>query len=250
MPGKMPLAGGPLAGATVLVVEDVDDSREMLAEFMRMFGIEVQEARCGNEAIAKFRAAPPSLVVSDIAMPNGDGLSLIKTIRGLPAEEGGLTPAIAVSAELDPDEAILAGFHAYLQKPVDPVKLLDVIRNFLEPVSRGVPACATATVHAPRSDLVVLTFARHVSAADVQRVIETVVRHLEREPAHVVADIRAVVTWDPSTVSHAQRGAWDVRKRIHSLVLVGGSRVSRLLSLATARLLGIPTRLADEMPAL
>ena len=93
-----PLAGGPLAGAKVLIVEDTDDSREMLAEFMRMFGIEVDEARSGNEAIARFRAAPASLVVSDIAMADGDGLSLVKAIRELSTEQGGLTPAIAVSA--------------------------------------------------------------------------------------------------------------------------------------------------------
>jgi CheY-like chemotaxis protein len=249
MPGTMPLAGGPLAGAKVLIVEDTDDSREMLVEFMRMFGLDVDEARSGNEAIAKFRASQPDLVVSDIAMPDGDGLSLVRTIRGLPAEEGGLTPAIAVSAGPDPEEAILAGFHAYLQKPVDPVKLLDVVRNFLEPASRGASARAASTVHAARPDLVVFTFTGHVSASDVQRVIDALVLHLEREPAHVVADLRAVVTWDPSTVSHAQRRAWHVRKRIQSLVLVGGPKISRLLSLAAARLLGIPTRLADEMPA-
>jgi CheY-like chemotaxis protein len=250
MPGKTPLAGGPLAGATVLLVEDTDDSREMLAEFMGMFGLEVEQARSGNEAIAKFRAAPPSLVVSDIAMPDGDGLSLVRAIRALPPDEGGLTPAIAVSALPDPEEAILAGFHAYLHKPVDPVNLLDVIRSFLEPVSNGARSRATSTVHAPRPDLVVFTFTGHVSAADVQRVIEALVMHLERAPAHVVADLRGVVTWDPSTVTHAQRGAWDVRKRVQSLVLVGGPKLSRLLSLAAARLMGIPTRLADEMPVL
>jgi CheY-like chemotaxis protein len=250
MPTTTTLAGGPLAGAKVLIVEDTDDSREMLAEFMRMFGIDVQEARSGNEAIAKFRAAPPSLVVSDIAMPDGDGLSLVKAIRSLPAEHGGLTPIICVSAGHDPQEAILAGFHVYLQKPVDPVMLLDVMRNFLGPVSREAPARATWNVSAPRSELVVLTFTGHVSAADAQMVVEALVLHLERAPVHVVADLRGVVTWDPSAVSRAQRGAWDLRKRIQSLVLVGGPTTSRFLALAAGSLLGIPTRLADEMPEL
>lgn len=248
MSGTMPLAGGPLAGARVLIVEDTDDSREMLAEFMRMLSLDVDEARSGHEAFEKFRAAPPSLVVSDIAMPDGDGLSLMKAIRGLPAEEGGLTPAIAVSAGQDPDEAILAGFHVYLEKPIDPVKLLEVIRDFLDPSSARTPARAASTLHAPRSDLVVLRFTGHVSAADVRRVIEALVVHLERQPVHVVADLRDVVSWDPSAVSHAQGGVWQHRKRIQSLVLVGGPRVSRLVSLAAARLLGIPARLADEMP--
>ncbi len=174
----------------------------------------------------------------------------MKAIRGLPAEEGGLTPAIAVSAGLEPDEAILAGFHVYLQKPVDPVKLLEVIRNFLEPMSPQAPAHAASTLHAPRSDLAVLRFTGHVGAVDVQRVIDALALHLEREPMNVVADLRGVVSWDPSAVSHAQRGVWGRRRRIQSLVLVGGPRVSRLLSLAAARLLGIPARVEDEMPSL
>jgi len=245
-----PLAGGPLAGAKVLIVEDTDDSREMIAEFMRMFGIEVQEARSGAEALEKFRAAPPSLVVSDIAMPDGDGLALVRTIRQLPAEQGGLTPTIAVSAGHDPEEAILSGFNVYLQKPVDPVKLLEVIRNFLEPVSREGPARATWNVHAPRPGLVVITFTGHVTATDAHMAVESVVLHLERGPVDVVADVRRVVSFEPAAASRAQRMAWNLRGRMQSVLLVGGPAAARLMAFATARLMGIPTRLADEMPEL
>jgi CheY-like chemotaxis protein len=245
-----PLAGGPLAGAKVLIVEDTDDSREMVAEFMRMFGIDVQEARSGNEAMDKFRTEPPSLVVSDIAMPDGDGLSLVRAIRELPAEQGGLTPTIAVSAGHDPEEAILSGFNVYLQKPVDPVKLLDVMRNFLEPVSREGPARATWNVHAPRSGVVVITFTGHVTAADAHMAVESVVLHLERGPVDVVADVRRVVSFDPSAASRAQRAAWSLRGRMQSVLLVGGPAAARLMAFATARLMGIPTRLADDMPEL
>jgi CheY-like chemotaxis protein len=250
MPSASPLAGGPLAGAKVLLVEDTDDSREMVAEFMGMFGIDVEEARSGNEAIAKFRAAPPSLVVSDVAMPDGDGLSLVKAIRELPAEQGGLTPVIAVSAGHDPEEAILAGFNVYLQKPVDPVKLLEVIRNFLEPVPRELPARASWNVHAPRPGHLVITFTGHVTAADAHMAVESVVLHLERGPVDVVADVRGVVSFDPAAASRAQRVAWNLRKRMQSVVLVGGPAAARLVAFATARLMGIPTRLADEMPEL
>ena len=245
-----PLAGGPLAGAKVLIVEDTDDSREMLAEFMRMFGIEVDEARSGNEAIARFRAVPASLVVSDIAMADGDGLSLVKAIRELSTEQGGLTPAIAVSAGPDAEDAILAGFNAYLQKPVDPVRLLDVMRNFLEPVSRERPSHATWSVHAPRPGLVVITFTGHVTAADAHMAVESVVLHLERGPVDVVADVRRVVSFEPAAGSRAQRAAWKLRARMQSVVLVGGPPAARLVAFATARLMGIPTRLADEMPEL
>lgn len=183
-------------------------------------------------------------------MPDGDGLSLVKTLRALPAEQGGLTPAIAVSAGYDPEEPILAGFDVYLEKPVDPVHLLDVMRNFLEPVSREGRARATWSVRAPRTGLVVITFSGHVSAADAQLAIEAVVLHLEQGPVDVVADLRSIGSFDPSASSRAQRAAWGLRKRVRSLVLVGGSAATRLVSVAAARLLGIPTRLANEMPGL
>jgi CheY-like chemotaxis protein len=243
-----PLGGGPLAGTKVLLVEDTADSREMLAEFMSMFGIEVVEARSGNEAIAKFRASPASLVVSDIAMPDGDGLALVKALRELPADQGGLTPAIAVSANADPEEAILAGFNVYLQKPIDPLKLIDVMRNFLEPAPRERVARATWSMHSPRPGLVVMTFTGHVTVADTQSAIEALLLHLERGPVDVVADARAMSGFDPAAPSRGQRTAWPQRKRIRSLVLVGGSRTARLVSYATARLMGVPTRLAEEMP--
>jgi CheY-like chemotaxis protein len=248
MSGTMPLAGEPLAGARVLLVEDNDDSREMLAEFMGLIGIAVQEARSGNEAIAHFCAAPPSLVVSDIAMPDGDGLSLVKAIRALPAEQGGLTPAVAVSTGMDPEEAILCGFNVYLQKPVDPVDLVEVMQNFLEPVSRHGPARAKWDVHAPRDGRVVMTFRGHVAAADAQLAAEALVFHLEHEPVDLVADLRGVATFDPAAASRAQRAAWSQRRRIRSFVLVGGPRPARLVVFAAAHLMGIPTRLADEMP--
>ncbi len=250
MPATSPLAGGPLAGAKVLIVEDTADSRELLAEFMRMFGIDVREARSGNEAIAKFREEPVSLVVSDIAMPDGDGLSLVKAIRELPAEHGGLTPAIAVSAGEDPDEAILAGFHVYLQKPVDPVTLLDVMRNFLEPLSSERSVRPTWNVRTPRSGLAIFSFSGHVTASDAQTAMEVLVTYLEGGPVDIVVDLRDIVALDPSATSRTMRTAWRLRHRMKSVVVVGGPAAIRIVVFAAARLMGIPTRLADTMPEL
>lgn len=250
MPSTSPLAGGPLAGAKVLIVEDTDDSREMLAEFMRMFGIDVREARSGNEAITKFREEPVSLVVSDIMMPEGDGLSLVKAMRELPPENGGLTPAIAVSAGSDPDEAILAGFNVFLQKPVDPVRLLEVMRNFLEPLSSERPVRPTWNVRTPRPGLAIFTFMGHVTASDAQTAIEVLVTYLEGGPVDVVVDLRDIVGLDPSAASRAMRTAWRLRHRMQSVVVVGGPAAARVVVFAAARLMGIPTRLADVMPEL
>ncbi len=243
------ISGGPLAGVRVLLAEDVDDSREMLAEFMRLFGIDVVEACSGNEALDKFKAKAPALVVSDIAMPEGDGLSLVSAIRALDAEEGGLTPAIAVSANAEQERAILAGFNAFLQKPVDPVVLVDVMRNFVERSTAGEAARSAWTVHSPRSGLVVIRYVGHLSARDSEAATEALVHHLERGDVEVVADLRALTGFEPAATLRGQRTAWRLRKRITALTIVGGSSLARAVTIAAARLMGIPCHVTDELPS-
>lgn len=243
------ISGGSLTGVRVLLAEDMDDSREMLAEFMRLFGIDVVEACSGTEALAKFKAAPPALVVSDIAMPEGDGLSLVEAIRALDAEEGGLTPAIAVSAHAEQERAILAGFNVFLQKPVDPAVLVDVIRNFVERSPGGQPTRSTWTVHSPRAGQVVIRYVGHLSARDSEAAIEALVRHLERGDVEVVADLRDLTGFEPAATLRGQRAAWRLRKRITALTIVGGSALARAVTMAAARLMGIPCRVTDEPPA-
>jgi CheY-like chemotaxis protein len=70
------------------------------------------------------------VLVSDIGMPTQDGYTLIREIRSRPADAGGQTPAIALTAyaaDLDREKALSAGFQAYLAKPAEPGQLLALV---------------------------------------------------------------------------------------------------------------------------
>ena len=119
-----------LSDVEILVCEDNDDAREMYAVLFELYGAKVVTAPSGSTGWETFQAHRPDLVISDLQMPDGDGYELVRRIRALPAEAGGLTPAIAVSAA-DGAEAMAVGFHAHLVKPVDPLVLVDVVRGFV-----------------------------------------------------------------------------------------------------------------------
>jgi PAS domain S-box-containing protein len=120
----------PPEGVTVLLVDDEDDVREALRLILQQNGMVVTTAASAQEAFALVERLQPDVLLSDIAMPGEDGLSLIRRVRLLPPGAGGLTPAAAVSAYAtagDRRSALLAGFQHHLAKPVDPARLLDVI---------------------------------------------------------------------------------------------------------------------------
>ena len=126
----LPIEEGRLAGLRVLLVEDDDDARELLSEVLRRGEAEVTTASCVDEAIEAFLRFDPDLIVSDIAMPDRDGYDLIRVIREMPVNQGGQTPAIAVTAYARDDDrqrALAAGFQAHLAKPVEPAQLINLV---------------------------------------------------------------------------------------------------------------------------
>lgn len=114
----------------ILLVDDDSDIRECLAELLRFHGVEVMTAGSGNEGFAIFLRERPDLVLSDLSMPDGDGFELIARIRARDPDDGGRTPAIALSADQDETTAITAGYHAFLAKPFESATLLSFIDDF------------------------------------------------------------------------------------------------------------------------
>ena len=118
---------------TVLVVDDVDDSRFMLRRLVEMRGCRVVEARDGKEAVEVAEAACPDMIVMDLNMPRMDGLAAVERIRQLEGrcEE---VPIIAVTA-YDTygmrEAALEAGCNDYLVKPFDLDNLERVFRDNL-----------------------------------------------------------------------------------------------------------------------
>jgi PAS domain S-box-containing protein len=87
-----------LDGLRVLVVDDEQDTREMLKAGLGQCGAEVTAAGSAAEALEALVAGAPDVLISDIGMPGEDGYELIRKVRALPAEEGGKVPAIALTA--------------------------------------------------------------------------------------------------------------------------------------------------------
>ena len=122
-----------LSGIRILLVEDDADSREVLQLFLEQNGALVTSSDSADDAVKKLTSSKdmlPNVILSDVAMPGGDGFEMMKRIRKLPADEGGQVPALALSAFASTDnrdKAIESGFQIYTTKPFDPDILLPAI---------------------------------------------------------------------------------------------------------------------------
>jgi len=130
----------PLAGLTVLVVEDHDDSRELLAEFLAAHGARVLQASNGHDAMAQLRTlprdGPPAVLLCDIGLPGENGHELLRRIRRAEQDEGrapgSRLVAFALSAftrNEDRERSLEAGFVDHLSKPLAQGELLDRLRR-------------------------------------------------------------------------------------------------------------------------
>ena len=129
-----------LSGLRILVVDDQYDSRTFLGELLQGHGAYVCAAASTAEALETFARERPDVVVSDIAMPGEDGYDLIRTLRARSAREGGLTPAVALTAYVRDEDvaaALAAGYQRHMRKPV---VVSDLIAAVAELTAAGSPA--------------------------------------------------------------------------------------------------------------
>ncbi len=123
-----------LSGMKVLVVEDESDTRELIVAMLVKCGCSVFPARTTAEALTHLETARPDLIVSDIALPDGDGLTFMRKVR---ASEPGIRaiPAIALTAfagDSDKSEALAAGFQLHLSKPIEPIELSQAVKRMVD----------------------------------------------------------------------------------------------------------------------
>ncbi|MGW0162605.1 SpoIIE family protein phosphatase [Mycobacterium sp. NPDC003323] len=111
--------------ARVLVADDNADMRHYIARLLTGAGYSVEEAADGRQALDQIRSHPPELVVSDVMMPNIDGLQLVAALRGDPRTAA--LPVLLLSARAGPEASIdglRAGADDYLVKPFAAAELL------------------------------------------------------------------------------------------------------------------------------
>jgi PAS domain S-box-containing protein len=127
------LDGPPsLQGLRVLVVDDEQDTRELIQEVLKECGAEVITSNSVADALVAIEQHQPDILISDLGMPDEDGYSLISKIRALPAEEGGLIPAAALTAYARAEDrmrVLRSGFQFHLPKPVDSAELVTVVAS-------------------------------------------------------------------------------------------------------------------------
>jgi PAS domain S-box-containing protein len=127
-----------LRGLRVLLVDDQPDILELLHEILVPCGAVVKTCTGARDGLETLRAWRPDVLVSDIAMPNEDGYWLIRSLRSLAPEEGGATPAVALTAYVrmeDHIRVLAAGFQQYVPKPVEPLVLRTVVAHLARAAS-------------------------------------------------------------------------------------------------------------------
>jgi CheY-like chemotaxis protein len=141
-------APGPVAldlsGCNVLVVDDQEDSRELLVRLLHQSGATVLPCPSAHTALEVLSATRFDLLVADIAMPEVDGYELIDHVRHL-CDANAAIPSVAVTAyagKEDRDRAITAGYDAYCPKPLDAAEFTSVIASLL-PTRRASPRTAS-----------------------------------------------------------------------------------------------------------
>ena len=125
-----------LTGMSVLVVDDDRDARELIARILADCHASVRLAADARDAYAQLRAVPPDLLISDLGMPDVDGLELLSWVRALPRDAGALVPAIALTAFARPEDrlkALEAGFTTHISKPVEQSELMAAIGMVVGP---------------------------------------------------------------------------------------------------------------------
>ncbi|HEX2570406.1 MAG TPA: ATP-binding protein [Polyangia bacterium] len=125
-----------LFGLKVLVAEDDPDTREYLSVVLEGYGSDVRVAASGNEAMQVMTEWRPSVLISDLAMAEGDGFELIRWVRSLPSEQGGNVPALALTAYATVDDRVRvlsAGYQMHLPKPIEPDELARVVALLARP---------------------------------------------------------------------------------------------------------------------
>ena len=120
---------------TIMIVDDSASMRHVVDIALRGAGYEVIEACDGGDAISKLSGRKVHLIISDVNMPNMDGITFVKTVRTLPEHK--FAPIIMLTANFVQSEqyeqAKAEGVKAWMVKPFDGDQLLDVVSRLALP---------------------------------------------------------------------------------------------------------------------
>jgi signal transduction histidine kinase/ActR/RegA family two-component response regulator len=119
-----------LEGLSVLVVDDDDETRQVIAAHLESHRAIVFTAKSAAQAFEMLQRQPPDVLLADVAMPGEDGYSLIRRLRAMNTPGAATIPAVAVTAfarDEDRRQALQAGFQLHLAKPIEPSSLVAAV---------------------------------------------------------------------------------------------------------------------------
>ncbi|MDP2142444.1 MAG: response regulator [Gammaproteobacteria bacterium] len=116
----------------ILAVDDSNSLRQMVVFTLKQSGYDVVEARNGTEGLQKAKAGQVDLVLTDVNMPEMDGITLVRELRALPSYK--FTPILVLTTEAGTDkkqEGRAAGATGWLVKPFSPDQLIATVKRVL-----------------------------------------------------------------------------------------------------------------------
>lgn len=119
---------------TVLIVDDSSSLRTVVKMALARAGYDVIEAGDGKEALAKLDGARVNLIVSDVNMPNMDGITFLTHVKANPRTK--FTPVIMLTTEgqdAKKEQGRAAGAKAWIVKPFNPPTLLEAVSKLILP---------------------------------------------------------------------------------------------------------------------
>jgi CheY-like chemotaxis protein len=119
-------------GRTVLVIDDEPSFCAVVCEILSLYGFRTQQALGARHALGILKELRPDLILTDVMMPDVDGLSLLRLLRSDPSLHG--IPTIVITARCEPshlDAVMEAGADAYLKKPFSANELQEKVHQFL-----------------------------------------------------------------------------------------------------------------------
>ncbi|MBU1329623.1 MAG: response regulator [Gammaproteobacteria bacterium] len=119
---------------TILVVDDSASIRQVVGMTLKNAGYEVIEGVDGKDALTKLDGRKVHLIISDVNMPNMDGITFVKNVKQMPAYK--FTPVIMLTTEAGDGkkgEGQAAGAKAWVVKPFQPAQMLTAVSKLILP---------------------------------------------------------------------------------------------------------------------
>jgi two-component system chemotaxis response regulator CheY len=119
---------------TIMIVDDSLSIRQVVGIALKQAGYDVIEGTDGSDALAKLHGQKINLVISDVNMPNMDGISFVRELKQRPAYK--FTPVIMLTTESQEEKKLqgqAAGAKAWMVKPFKPEQLLNAVQKLVMP---------------------------------------------------------------------------------------------------------------------